>query len=486
MVQQQALAINSPKIQSQLSSRGLDVQVMEKYGIHSLPVSGGGECLVIPFLRDGVAVNKKYRTFGEQKKFWQQSGGQKLFWNEDVLRNDSMIAQALIITEGEMDALAAIQSGFLRTISVPEGAPAKPVENTNAAKYTFIDAARPLLKLDRVSEIILAVDNDEAGANLLQDLALRLDKSRCKWVKYPKREDGTRCKDLNEVLQLYGQKGVVETINKAEWMHVDGIYSMNELPPIAEQVSFDIGFPYLRDNYRVRLGDMCTITGIPSMGKSTFVNDLCCRLANEQGLQICFASFEQAPQLDHRRNLRTWYLEKPVQHGTSEEIAEADQWIDQMFTFMVPSDDDDVTLEWLVDKMKVAVLQRGANVIVIDPWNECDHTRDRGESLTEYTGRAIKLLKRFAKAFNVHLIVVAHPAKMHKDLKSGEYSVPTMYDISDSSHWYNKSDIGIVVHQAEGATLIRVAKSRYHDSIGKPGDRYATFHFAKRRYEIHP
>jgi twinkle protein len=64
--------------------------------------------------------------------------------------------------------------------------------------------------------------------------------------------------------------------------------------------------------------------------------------------------------------------------------------------------------------------------------------------------------------------VVAHPTKLAKD-RDGKVPMPTLYDISDSAAWMNKPDVGIIVHQDEGGVLLRVAKSRYHDRIGKPG-----------------
>jgi len=149
----------------------------------------------------------------------------------------------------------------------------------------------------------------------------------------------------------------------------------------------------------------------------------------------------------------------------------------------VGSDDEDVTVDWLLDRMEAAVCQRGAKILVIDPWNEMDHLRNRDESLTEYTGRAIKSFRRFARKFNVHLIIVAHPSKQQKDVDGG-YKIPTLYDISDSSHWYNKADVGIVVHRQNDQSIIRVAKSRYHDEIGTPGEVKANFHFERRRFEI--
>lgn len=470
--------------------RGLDPELAVKLGLHTkpAPVAGGDDALVIPFFREGRLVNRKYRTGvapGDKGRLWQDAGGVQCFWNEDVLRDDTLLKQPLVITEGEFDAIAALQSGYLRAVSVPAGAPDQPVPlEHEGAKYDFLHQARSLLGVDRCPEIILAVDGDEKGSYLLQDLSVRLGRFRCKFVTYPRRPDGNgRCKDLNEVLLAYGPKGVVATLARAQWLKVDGIFRMSELPPVPPTTSYDIDFPRLRDNLRVRLGDFWVVTGIPSMGKTTWVNDLCCRLAARHGLGIAFASFEQSPQKDHKRNLRTWRMQKPVHIANDAELAAADGWIDDNFSFIYPSEDEDVTLEWVLDRCEAAVVQHGVKVVVIDPWNEMDHSRAQGESLTEYTGRAIKAFKRFAKKFQVLMIVVAHPAKMQKD-KDGKYSVPTLYDISDSAHWYNKCDAGIVVHRFETHSAIRVSKSRYHDEIGKPGEVSATYVPETRRFTI--
>lgn len=477
--------ILSPAHAEAVEARGIDMEVATKAGLWS-----EGDALVFPFFREGRIVNRKFRTKivpgADKGRLWQDKGGQQIFWNEDVLRDDSLTGRPLIITEGEFDALAAIQAGFLRTVSVPAGAPDQPVPlEHEGPKYDFLTQARDLLRIERCAEIILAVDNDEKGAFLLHDLSVRLGRFRCKYVVYPRdpKDPDRRLKDLNDVAIAYGSRGVVETINRAQWLKVDGVFRMSELPPVPPAVSYDIGFDVLRAHYKVRLGDFAVVTGIPSMGKTSWVNDLCCRLAWQHGLNVAFASFEQSPQRDHKRNLRTWFNKKLVSQQTHEELARADEWIDDRFTFIVPSEDDDVTLEWFLDRAEAAVVQHAVEVIVVDPWNEMDHNRAQGESLTEYVGRAIKTFKRFARKFQIHLIVVAHPSKQLKDA-DGNYRVPTLYDISDSSHWYNKADIGIVVHRDENKTIIRVAKSRYHDEIGTPGEVCATFIPECRRFDI--
>ncbi|CAB4130399.1 Archaeal primase DnaG/twinkle, TOPRIM domain [uncultured Caudovirales phage] len=469
-----------------LTDRHIDVEVCRHLGLHAIADGAGGEALCIPYLRKGTLVNRKYRTLGATKKFWQDAGGVQCFWNEDCLRDDALIGEPIIITEGELDAVAAIQCGFKRVVSVPGGAPDKPIEG-DSAKYKFLTEIRELLTVARASTFILAVDNDGPGANLLQDLSVRLGRFRCKFVTYPKdpKDDGRRLKDLNEVLQIYGPKGVKMTIERAQWLRVDGVFRMSELPPAPHAPIYDIGMGKLGDHYKVRLGDLAVFTGIPSHGKSSVVNDICCRVAKYHGLKTGFASFEQMPQRDHRRNLRTWYCGKPTTVCDDLDLKMADKWIDDQFAFMVPSEDEDVSLEWVLDKAEAAVVQHSCKIIVIDPWNEMDHSRDRAESLTEYTGRAIKALRRFARQFMVHLIIVAHPAKQQKDPKTLQYQIPTLYDISDSAHWYNKCDLGVVVHRMEGdISMIRVAKSRYHDEIGVPGDVQARYTFAQRTYTV--
>lgn len=89
-----------------------------------------------------------------------------------------------------------------------------------------------------------------------------------------------------------------------------------------------------------------------------------------------------------------------------------------------------------------------------------------------------------AAKFHVHVIVAAHPAKPARKKEDGGLSIPTLYDISDSAHWYNKADVGIVVHRDGDETIIRVAKSRYHDQIGVPGDVRAWFHKHDNHFEI--
>lgn len=476
-----------------LEARGIDVELADRLGLASTR-RGAGECLVLPFIREGRVVRRKYRWFGDVERRWEaDAGAQRIAYNEDCLRDDALVGQPLIITEGELDAIAAIQCGFPRTISVPDGAP-PPGERTKeelegGSKYAWVKDILPLLHKDRVDTIILATDADDNGAALMQDLSVLLGRYRCKFLTYPKapaahreRLGRERCKDLNEVLQFYGAKGLVETVGRAQYLRVDGVYRMGELPPLPPSVIYEPRFDLFRKHFKCRLGDFSVITGTPGFGKTSFANDLFCGIAYENNLTIAWASFEQEPQRDHRRNLRSWFSGRREVDLSDGEREAADRWIDQQHIFIVPNEDEDTTLEWLLGKMELAVARYGARIVIIDPWNEIEHDRAPGETETEYIGRAIRTLKRFAKAFRVHICVIAHPTKSVKD-GDGNYKMPTLYDIAGSANFYNKADLGVIVHREnKDDTVIKVQKSRYHEVIGVPGEVRMQFSRDERRF----
>jgi twinkle protein len=500
----------SPRLEQEAAERGLDPgHLRQRFGLHSANGSGG-DYLVIPFLREGEVRNEKYRTTlkpgeggGKQWQRGQDKGAIRLLYNEDALRREDLKGQPVIITEGEPDLWATDFCGFERVVGWPDGAPEVSIPlDADSPKYKPLEDAieAGLFSVENLGgpsvPIIIAADGDEAGAVLLHDLSLRLGRGRCQFLTYPllppalqavKKRD--RCKDIGEVLEYHGEKGVIATIGRAQWVKAEGVYRMAELPPRPKPRVFDIDMPHLKNAFRMRLGDWSVITGIPSHGKTAFINDLVNRIVegystDSEPIVVTHASFEQEPQVDHRRNLRWWFGGKHPAKQSEEQLRAADEWIDRHFRFIVPNEDEDVTLDFVLEKSAQAVVQHRSQILVIDPWNEMDHTRLPGESVTDYTGRAIKAFRRFARKMNVHVCVVAHPTKQQQQA-DGSFRIPTLYSVSDSAHWYNKCDAGIIVHRLDGMrSIVWVEKTRYHDEIGVPGMYEAAFNAGERRFEV--
>jgi twinkle protein len=456
-----------------LEARGLDVELLERLSVESC-AKLGPDWIAIPYFAGDVLVGVKYRTVSGEKRFQQEPGSAQILYNRDCLTDPALANQPVVICEGEVDCWTALQCGFPRAVSVPAGAPNTEVGDRASAKYFFIE---DMPELPEETTFILAVDGDGPGSALRKDLELRLKARRCTWVRYPK-----GCKDLNDALQRYGNRGVVETLNRAQWI-VGDVYRMSDIPPLPEPEPHDSQFPGLSEHYRLRLGDFCVTTGIPSHGKTTFVHDLCCRMALWHRWPVCIASFEQS-QHDMRRKLRSWHGQGLDVQLSPEERDKADQWIDQYFSFVVPGNDSYPTLDWLMERFAASALRYGSRLFVLDPWNELEHDKPDGMSLTEYVGKALREFKGFARKYEAHLIVVAHPAKLKRDA-DGAYPIPSLYDISDSAHWYNKADVGVVVHRRGDETLIRVGKSRYHDQIGKPGDVSVRYVWERSTFEVY-
>lgn len=154
--------------------------------------------------------------------------------------------------------------------------------------------------------------------------------------------------------------------------------------------------------------------------------------------------------------------------------ADAKSWIQDNFSFIGqnPSKDEDLdlTLEEIINFAEISVVRFGTKVLVLDPWNEIEHRRKRDESETEYVNRALKEFKRFARRFDVLVIIVAHPTKM---TQHGKVQVPTLYDINGSANWFNKADYGLVIWRDKvdrgTQTTVKISKIKEHDYMGKPG-----------------
>lgn len=495
--------------------RKIDVETAVRLGIYTvsrnaksgiMEPDARGNVIVFPFTEHGVEVNRKYR--GPQKKFWQEKTGRRTFWNADVLDDPALEdgRHPLTITEGEMDALTAIDCGFPLTVSVPDGAPAVPdgkrpddlddAEPGNEAtgKFEFLYNNRDRLK--RVKRFVLAVDSDPPGKRLAAELVRRLGAVRCSFVTYPADEvvpvaggDARRsCKDLNEVRMYLGQERVAEVLRDARPYPVRGLYRLSDYPDRPALETVDCGFAGWEDHLRLFAGEFMVISGIPSEGKSTFTLNLLYNLAQKHGWKtaICSPEMPAVPILQDR--FRRLYLDGSPTNETLDRIAEADAWTERHFTFVdldptgMSDSDEPFDLQWIIDRAADAVLRDGIRVLVIDPWNEIEHAREKGESGTDYISRAIRMLKRFGRLYGVVVIVVAHPTKDMNE--RGKRRVPNLYDIEGSAAWYNKADHGIIVEKVRDQAYdahIHIQKVKFREA-GMTGSLAAMFDKTTERF----
>ncbi len=226
---------------------------------------------------------------------------------------------------------------------------------------------------------------------------------------------------------------------------------------------------------------LCTKAFIPTHN-SLIIDNLIYQLAMLHGWRFGMFSPENAPVHDHVARLIEKHIGKPFNKGRTprmelEDVRRGLEWLRDRVIFLNPPMED-VTIDYILGMAKKLVFRYGIRGLVIDPWNELDHSRSRDVSMTEHVSICLTKIRRFARINECHVWVVAHPMKMRKEKgKDGKlrYPVPTPYDVSDSAAWRNRPDNCITIYRdfdvVGHKVLFSVQKVRRR-TVGEVGDAY--------------
>lgn len=216
--------------------------------------------------------------------------------------------------------------------------------------------------------------------------------------------------------------------------------------------------------FRVAKRELTIVTGIPGHGKSEFVDDLMMGLMTKHYLKFGIFSPENYPHEIHIEKMLSKLYNKPFHKGrndrlTEMEIAQGLNTLSSFVSFIVP-DENDLSLDAILAIALRIKKEKGLDFLLIDPWNEIENNRDKAETETDYIGRSLMKCRRFARKNDIAFFIVAHPLKMQKD-KDGVRPVPTPYDISGSSHWFNKADNCLCVYRNIDTVDVHVQKIKF-------------------------
>lgn len=457
-----------------LKRRGISIETATKaelFSVRKFFRQGGDlDCIAFPYFdTDGVLVSSKYRAVSV-KTFSQDAGAGGLLFG---LKQEFDPREPLVICEGEMDAVSVCEAGIKNWVSVPSGAPGKGEKN-NSQRFSWISELEEFL--GKFKSFVLATDNDGPGKALQEELGRRLGRSKCSTVKYP---DG--CKDANDVLVKHGISVLANVIYGAKPMPMTALHGADhyfdqvmELFTKGDGKGESTGFSNVDELYTVARGQMTVVTGIPSSGKSNFLDQIMVNLARNQGWRFAIASMENEPA-KHIAKLSEMYVRKPFFQQwpgcmTLDEARGAHAWCQDHFNFIDFSTSKDLpTLDSLLDRANAAVLRFGIDGLVIDPYNCIEIGRSKELNETEAVSNMLSRISAFAKASNIHVWFVAHPQKMQREFSSSN-TVPGGYDISGSAHWFNKTDVGLTVHRKDmdGYVEIHCWKCRFK-WVGRQG-----------------
>ncbi|MCP4762009.1 MAG: toprim domain-containing protein [archaeon] len=479
------------KVTEYFKSRGISEHTLTKNGIGYGPVwmpqtNTEVNAIQFPFYKNGAVVNIKYRD--GNKNFRQAKNAEKCFYGFDDMKNDSKL---LIITEGEIDKLSFNEAGFNEVVSIPDGAPSAN-SNNYTTKFDFLKSAEK--HLTSYKKIIIAVDNDQPGKRAEEELVRRIGAGKCYQINYSK-----GCKDANDELKKNGIKSVKELIKNATPYPISGLFMPTDFKQKLEDIyDFGIkrgtatGWSSLDKFFSVRVGELTIITGIPSSGKSNFMDNLMSNLLSEGNWKFGVYSPENWPIENHLQTLCEKLTEQPfsVSYGdkfprmSKNDINTVTKYLNKKIKFIQPAEDENPTIDKILSLARISLLRDGINALIIDPWNEVSH--DFGNMTeTQYISKQLGKLRRFGRLNKVHIFIVAHPQKLHKNSK-GKYDAPDMYSIAGGAHFRNKADNGICVHrlyeeEKKDHVQIIIQKIRFKD-IGKIGMTTLRYEYATGIY----
>lgn len=356
-----------------------------------------------------------------------------------------------------------------------------------------------LIKLNEFSKKIIKKLNDEEITQKIIELVVDYNSVLGANINYYITELQNKYFDFelnqvcnNEKLTFNEKKQKIKEIEEEQekvainYEYKDGILSFSECFDDIYKQNYEADNNYYLTEWqsfnrlvKARTGYLMIVTGYPSRGKTTFVDNMLVNLSKRYDMKHLIASFE-TDNATHYNTLAEMNSQKTIN-----ELKKQDKLFKNNFDFV---QDHFIKLDnkkqWTIDdickRARYAKDKFDIKTLTIDPYNKLKRDfRDR-EDL--YVGRILSQLGALAKELDILVIFVAHPKKPDDEV------MPNMYSISGSGDWYNMADYGIIVHRSIDETtkklnntpkiLIQKVKNFF---LGNPSGGEIELYYSKER-----
>jgi len=392
--------------------------------------------IVFNYFYGVTLLNKKFRS--STKDFAQCKNAKKVFYGINDIEGE----KECYIVEGEMDKLALYEAGFKNCISVPNGA--------NDLNDVFENCENELKSIEK---FFIAVDNDEPGQKLENALITRLGKYKCSKIEFVNGKDAND-ELMNSVFSLQ------DCLNNPIDYPVEGTFT-------AEDVSDDIYDLYdngdtetLKPNgsnwdkfnemFSIILGQLTVVTGVPSSGKSNFIEWYILSLIKDnKELKVSYYSPEHFPLKKHHEIISEKVIGKHFAKSDFDdrmnraELAEYIKWSSDKIYLTMPDGGVTPNWAWIFERWKEQCFKYGCNIFVVDAFNKVK--MDNRESTAQISD-LLSDITMFCQTHNVHVFLIAHPRKMGKD-DDGNDVMPDLYDVKGSGDFRDQAHNGLCVHR---------------------------------------
>jgi twinkle protein len=443
------------------AGRGISPQTLIDFkiteGLEYMPKSAKElNTLQFNYFRNGELINTKFRAKG--KEFKLVADAELIMYNLDAIKD----CDEVVITEGEIDAMSWHEVGIKNVVSVPNGA-------SKNQKLAFLDNCFEYF--ENKKKIYLSTDSDEAGISLRDELARRLGYDKCLII------DFGEFKDTNEVLQSKESDYLVGLLKSAKDFPIEGVFTINDNWSEIENIYYNglpkgdkTGDEQLDEHIGFMKGELTMITGIPSHGKSIYLDQISLGLSIESNWRFALCSPESYPMsFYYTRLIKRLTGKKFSKYSlTLEELGQAKEWVQDRYHLIMPK--NGFNLDDILYTAKQLVLKKGINGLIIDPFNRIENTTPNGYNEGKWIVECLIKIITFAQTSGVHVFLVAHPTKMMKEPNGSNFVRPNLYNISGSAHFFNMTQNGMTVFRNydTGKTEVHIQKVKW-EHLGKIG-----------------
>lgn len=249
--------------------------------------------------------------------------------------------------------------------------------------------------------------------------------------------------------------------------------------------------PQLNEHLRWRDGFLYTLTGYPSVGKSTFINYLLLLRAQNEGTKIAIYSPETYPIEDMVEELMIQHVGKNVasNFGNQMSVDERNESVKFLKKhFFLVEFDDIPTQEDVFNEFARLVIEEDIKICVIDPFNSLVEGANMGGggNISVFLKGALTRAKLFAVKNEVSMVIIEHPKSISGQI-SDERPPPSPFMIYGGSMFWNKSDVFFTVDRDiednnNPNVFIRVWKVKKQRLMGVTGEVTLNYDWKTSRY----
>lgn len=449
--------------------RGLSLDTIKKFNIG---VRSDGK-ISIPIYKDGKLVNIRYRRSPKDKldgaKYITEKNCKAEIFNGDFLEKEN--PKKVIITEGEFDAMTLIQNGF-PAVSITLGA--------NNFPDDWIQ------RFAGVENIYICYDHDidgQAGAKLA---ASKLGVDRCKNVLLPS-VDGRKKTDVTDFFTTdkKTKKDFSDILKNSKAISEELVLHIRDISPALRELilsgdTYGIGTGYeMLDDLvgGLRKGRLIVISGLTSVGKSSFADCIALNIANRD-IPVLMFSLEMPPVDTVKKFL---ILHTKLSGKELREVKDPSdklKTIDKALIYFsaegkngngVPiyfyNKSGMLKLAEVETGIKIAQTKYDCKVVVVD---HLQYFNINPNNVTADTAFIVRQLKDIAVRYNIPIVLLAHLNRGGRATQRKGLYTPALSDLRDSGSIEQDADqVLFVCRDSENDDLkerqkafIKIAKNR--------------------------